>query len=128
MSIPCIPHTGPPLPVCAVQNQNLPVGLSNAVLLCPALPCSALPCRALTRHVDFELVRVVLVGSPGFLRDDLMHFVAEQAVRRGDTALLKNKAKFVKVAASSGHKNAVDQLLGNVELVFLYTDSCYLFV
>ncbi len=33
-----------------------------------------------------------------------------------DPSLVHNKSKFLKVPASSGHKNAIDQILGNEEI------------
>jgi hypothetical protein len=40
----------------------------------------------------------------------------DTAERREHTYILHNKSKFIKAYASSGFKNAVEELLGNVEL------------
>jgi protein pelota len=45
-----------------------------------------------------------------------MTFLNETAVRTGDASLVANKSKFLKVAASSGHKNALEQVLGSAEV------------
>lgn len=77
---------------------------------------------SIKRHIDFEVVKVVLVGSPGFVKDDFMTYALERAVREENTALIKNKQKFVKVHASSGYKGAVTEILGNAELLALVGD------
>mmetsp|Transcript_17224 Transcript_17224/g.25761 ORF Transcript_17224/g.25761 Transcript_17224/m.25761 type:complete len:429 (-) Transcript_17224:138-1424(-) len=71
---------------------------------------------AIKKHINFDIVRVVLVGSPGFLKDDFMNFLNDTAVRRGDTVLVQNKSKFLRVNASSGHKNAIEQVLASSEV------------
>lgn len=77
---------------------------------------------AINKHINFEVIRCVLVGSPGFLKDDFMKFLNEQAVRRGDMALVQNKSKFLKVHATSGHKNAIEQVLLSDEVKSQMTD------
>jgi hypothetical protein len=54
--------------------------------------------------------------SPGFLKDDFMTYFNETSVRRGDTVLIQNKSKFLRVPASSGYKNAVEQILASNEI------------
>ena len=66
---------------------------------------------AIKKHVNFDVIRCVLLGSPGFLQDDFMKYLNDQAVRRGDSSLVQNKSKFLKVHANSGHKNAIEQVL-----------------
>lgn len=67
-----------------------------------------------TMHIHQS--NVIFVPSPGFLKDDFMTFLNERALRTGDATLVGNKSKFVKVAASSGHKNAVEQVLASPEV------------
>lgn len=40
----------------------------------------------------------------------------------GDTVLIQNKSKFMKVSASSGYKNAVEQILASNEVRSQMTD------
>ena len=54
--------------------------------------------------------------SPGFLKEDFLSFLTDTAVRRGDTSLVQNRSKFLQVSASSGHKNAVEQVLCSAEV------------
>lgn len=72
--------------------------------------------EAVKKHVNFDVIKVVLVGSPGFLNDDFMQYMQERAVREECTVLIKNRSKFIKAHTSCGHKRAVEELLGNPEL------------
>jgi protein pelota len=58
----------------------------------------------------------VLCGSPGFLKDDFYRYMEETAIRQDDTGFLKQKSKFLRAHASSGHKKAIDEMLGNPEI------------
>jgi len=68
---------------------------------------------AVQKNVNFEVVKVVLVGSPGFLKDDFLTYLLDRAVREECSLLLKNKAKFVKAHTSSGHKRAIEEMLSD---------------
>ncbi|CAM9146336.1 unnamed protein product [Ascophyllum nodosum] len=68
--------------------------------------------QAIVRHVNFEQIKCVLLGSPGFVKDDFFEFLNLEAVRREERVLIENKSKFVLVHASSGHKRAVEDILG----------------
>jgi len=71
---------------------------------------------AVRKNINFEVVKAVLIGSPGFIKDDFVKFMTETATRQGDTALLKQRSKIILTHATSGHKNAIDDMLGNPEL------------
>jgi hypothetical protein len=51
-----------------------------------------------------------------------MTYLNETCIRRGDTALIQNRSKFMKVSASSGYKNAVEQILASNEIRSQMTD------
>jgi protein pelota len=72
--------------------------------------------EAIKKYINFEIIRCVVVGSPGFLKDDFMKYLNENAVRRGDSVLVQNKSKFLKVHATSGHKNAIEEALLSEEV------------
>ncbi|RMX68282.1 hypothetical protein KXD40_001528 [Peronospora effusa] len=69
--------------------------------------------RSIRQHIDFKLVKCVLLASPGFVKDDFFKFMMEQAVRQDDKLILENKFKFVLCHSSSGHKHALDEVLSN---------------
>jgi protein pelota len=71
---------------------------------------------AVKKHVNFDVVKVVLVGSPGFLRDEFMRYYEEQCVKLNETILMKNRNKFLKAHTSCGYKHAIDEMLGDQNL------------
>jgi protein pelota len=72
--------------------------------------------EAVRKYVNFDVVKLVLCGSPGFLKDDFYSYMEETAIRQDDTGFLKQKSKFLRAHASSGHKKAIDEMLGNPEI------------
>jgi len=63
--------------------------------------------QALLRHVNFEVVKCVLIGSPGFVKDQFYEYMFQQAVKMDNKLLLDNKSKFMLVHASSGFKHSL---------------------
>ena len=66
--------------------------------------------QAILRHIDFSKVKCVLLGSPGFVKDDFYQYMIVESVRREDRPLIENKSKFVLCRASSGHKHALEEV------------------
>ena len=83
----------------------------------------ALVTEALLRHVDFGVVKCVLVASPGFLKDDWWRHAMDEAARAQEKALLKNKAKFMLCHASSGHKRALSEVLAQPAVAAQVADT-----
>ena len=75
--------------------------------------------QGILRHVDFDIVKCVLIASPGFLKDDFFKYLMEEAVRQDKKILLQNKSVFLLVHSSSGHKQALDEVMLDPVLTFL---------
>uniref|UniRef100_K3WRF6 Protein pelota homolog n=1 Tax=Globisporangium ultimum (strain ATCC 200006 / CBS 805.95 / DAOM BR144) TaxID=431595 RepID=K3WRF6_GLOUD len=69
--------------------------------------------RSIKQHIDFKLVKCVLLASPGFVKDDFFKFMMEQAIRQDDKLIMENKNKFILCHSSSGHKHALDEVLND---------------
>ncbi|VEU40999.1 unnamed protein product [Pseudo-nitzschia multistriata] len=71
--------------------------------------------QAILRHVDFATVKAVLLGSPGYVKDDFMAYLKEECFKRDDRPFMEavNKGKFVLVRASSGHKHALEEVFSD---------------
>lgn len=69
--------------------------------------------QAILRHVDFYKVKCVVMGSPGFVKDDLLAYIKQESVRRDDRPFIENKSKFVLCKASSGHKHALEEVFAD---------------
>ncbi|KAL3877810.1 hypothetical protein ACJMK2_035457 [Sinanodonta woodiana] len=63
--------------------------------------------QAILRHVKFDVVKCVLVASPGFVKDQFYEYMFAQAVKLDYKVLLENKSKFVLVHSSSGFKHSL---------------------
>lgn len=79
--------------------------------------------RAILAHVDFAKVKVVLLGSPGFQKDDFFKYLQTECVRREDRAFVENKGKFVLCRASSGHKHAIEEIFSDPAVVSRVTET-----
>lgn len=79
--------------------------------------------EAILRHVDFLKVKVVLLGSPGYVKDDLFKYMQEEMVRRDDRAFIENKSKFVLCKASSGHKHALEEVFSDPGIMSRMNDT-----
>ena len=63
--------------------------------------------QALRRHINFDIVKCVLIASPGFVKDQFFEYMFQQAVKTDDKVLIDNKGKFLLVHASSGFKHSL---------------------
>lgn len=67
--------------------------------------------NAIVAKIRFDIVKCVIVGSPGFLKDDFLTYMFDQAVKRDLKVLLANKAKFRGVGCSSAHMQSLKEVL-----------------
>jgi len=67
--------------------------------------------QALIRHVNFEVVKCVLLASPGFVKDQFFDYTFSQAAKTDNKVLLENKSKFLCIHSSSGFKHALKEVL-----------------
>jgi protein pelota len=79
--------------------------------------------QAILKHVDLAKVKVVLLGSPGYIKDDFFQYLQQEAVRRDDRPFMQNKAKFVLCKASNGHKHALDELFSDPAIMARMDDT-----
>lgn len=78
---------------------------------------------AIMAHVDFSIVKAVVLGSPGFVKDALWTYIQEQAVRRELKVILENKSKFLLGHCSSGHKHAIREVLADPAIMARLEDT-----
>lgn len=69
--------------------------------------------NALVRHVNFEVVKAVILASPGFIKDQFLEYLLAEAQRKELRVLLENKHKFMLVHTSSGHLHALKEVLAS---------------
>ncbi|KAL7062249.1 hypothetical protein AAHC03_0392 [Spirometra sp. Aus1] len=69
--------------------------------------------QAIERHVRFDVVKCVIVASPGFLREQFFEYLFQMATKEEKRVFLDNKGKFMLVHSSSGHKHALKEVLSD---------------
>lgn len=71
--------------------------------------------QAILRHVNFEVVKCVIIASPGPYKDQFHSYMIQQAVKTDNKVITDNKSKFLLVHATSGFKHS---LKGKISLKF----------
>lgn len=79
--------------------------------------------QALMRHVNFDVVKAVLIASPGFVRNQFYEYMYQQAVKLEYKVLFENKSKFVLVHATSGFKHSLNEVLQDPAVLARITDT-----
>merc|ERR1712098_405094 len=67
--------------------------------------------QAIIRHVNFDVVKAVIIASPGFVRQQFFDYMYQQAVKTDNKLLFENKSKFLLVHSSSGFKHSLKEVL-----------------
>ncbi|TKR77600.1 hypothetical protein L596_018535 [Steinernema carpocapsae] len=80
-------------------------------------------CVAFFRHVNLEVVKCVIIGSPGFVRDQFMTSLNAYADKEGIKSIVEHKSKFILAHCSSGFKRSVKELLEEPSLAAKLSDT-----
>lgn len=64
--------------------------------------------QAILRHINFDIVKCVLVASPGFVKDQFFDYMIQTAIKMDNKLLLENKSKFMLIHSSSGFKHSLN--------------------
>lgn len=79
--------------------------------------------QGILRHVNFDVVKCVLIASPGFVRDQFFEYMYQQAVNSDIKVLLENKSKFMLVHSSSGFKHSLKEVLQEPAVIAKMSDT-----
>ncbi|KAI3429800.1 hypothetical protein D9Q98_010113 [Chlorella vulgaris] len=66
---------------------------------------------AVVRHVDWDIVRCLVIAGPGFTKDQFREHLDKEAQRREVRTLLLNRSKILLAPASSAYKHAIKEVL-----------------
>jgi len=69
--------------------------------------------QGLLRHINFEIVKCVLIASPGFLKDQFFDYLMQESTKTENKVILDNKSKFLLVHSSSGFKSSLKEILAD---------------
>ena len=61
--------------------------------------------------MNFDVVKAILVASPGFVRQQFFDYMYQQAVKLDQKLLFEHKGKFILVHSSSGFKHSLKEVL-----------------
>lgn len=79
--------------------------------------------QGIQRHINFDVVKCVLVASPGFVREQFLEYMFRQAVKLDIKLLMENRSKFLQVHSSSGHKYSLKEVLSDPSVTARLSDT-----
>jgi protein pelota len=79
--------------------------------------------QGILRHVNFDVVKCVLIASPGFVRDQFYEYMFQQAIKLDNKILLENKGKFMLIHSSSGFKHSLREVLTDPSVIAKMADT-----
>jgi protein pelota len=69
--------------------------------------------QGILRNVNFEVVKVLILASPGFVKDDFYKHLNDGSSLAEYKPILENRSKIVLVHSSSGQKQALSEILAD---------------
>ncbi|CAG4988767.1 unnamed protein product [Parnassius apollo] len=79
--------------------------------------------QGILRHIDFNVVKCVILASPGFVKDQFFDYMMQQAIKTDNKLLIDNKGKFLLVKASSGFKHSLKEVLQEPSVMAKISDT-----
>jgi protein pelota len=73
--------------------------------------------QALLQHVDWTVVKAVVVASPGFVKDQFMEYLTNQIQKQDLEVLRDKKDRFIKARCSSGHRHSLKEVLSDPSIM-----------
>jgi len=69
--------------------------------------------EAIKRHINFKVVKCVLLASPAHIKNDFFAYLIAEAQRTNNREILENKSKFLLCHSSSGFKHSLKEVLAD---------------
>ncbi|CAO3616600.1 unnamed protein product [Mucor hiemalis] len=79
--------------------------------------------QGILRHVHFDVVKAVIIASPGFVKEQVFNYIFDQAVKTDNKLIMENKSKFVMIHSSSGHKHALTEVMQDPAVLARLADT-----
>mmetsp|Transcript_43661 Transcript_43661/g.102822 ORF Transcript_43661/g.102822 Transcript_43661/m.102822 type:complete len:413 (-) Transcript_43661:473-1711(-) len=79
--------------------------------------------KGVMNHVDFSIVKCLIIASPGFVKDSFMDYIYAQAHKQDLKALLEQRDKFLLCHCSSGHMNALAEVMQDPKVAMRLADT-----
>ncbi|CAI0552617.1 unnamed protein product [Linum tenue] len=78
---------------------------------------------AFLKHVDFNVVRCAVIGSPGFTKDQFHRYLLLEAEKKELRPIIENKSKIILVHTSSGYKHSLREVLDAPSVMNIIKDT-----
>jgi protein pelota len=72
--------------------------------------------QSINRHFDFDQLKVIIIASPGFVKEGVQQAIFEEAQRTNNKAILTAKPRFLLLHASSHHVHSLTAVLSSPEV------------
>ncbi|KAI6187512.1 Protein pelota-like protein [Aphelenchoides besseyi] len=79
--------------------------------------------QAFMKHVVMENLKCVIIASPGFLKEQLLERLMEEAGKVNAKDILQNRSKFLLVHSTSGFKHALKEVLADPAVANRISDT-----
>eukprot|EP01059_Diplonema_ambulator_P034112 TRINITY_DN7482_c0_g1_i2.p1 TRINITY_DN7482_c0_g1~~TRINITY_DN7482_c0_g1_i2.p1 ORF type:complete len:262 (+),score=104.73 TRINITY_DN7482_c0_g1_i2:621-1406(+) len=79
--------------------------------------------QAVVRHVNWSIVKCLLVCSPGFVNQDFLQYCMEEAVKREMKDIMKSKPKWLLAPCSSGHMHCLKEVVASKNIQAKLADT-----
>ena len=81
--------------------------------------------QALLTHINFDVVKAVIIASPGFIKDQFSEFMNAYTARNVQTTrvLVDNRSKFMLVHAANGFKHSLKGIFDDANLAPRLSDT-----
>ena len=79
--------------------------------------------KAIESNINFDVVKVVVLASPGFVNENFYDYMFSEAVKRQTKVLTDNKNKFVKVQSATGYIHSLNDALTDPSIASRVADT-----
>lgn len=79
--------------------------------------------QALLKHIDFKIVRCLVIASPGFTKDQFRDYILLEAERRQLRQIIENKSRIILAHSTSGYKHSLKEVLDTPNVMALIKDT-----
>lgn len=69
--------------------------------------------QAMLKHIKFDVIKCIVIASPGFVKDQFVEYMWQQANKHEMKQLLDSRQKFLLAHSSTGFKHSIREVLSD---------------
>lgn len=69
--------------------------------------------QAMMKYINFDVIKCVVVASPGFVKEQFVDYLWQQATKRELKTLIDSRQKFLTAHSSTGFKHSIREVLSD---------------